>query len=294
MYISKIMSSIRVLGAGFVVLVIFGRLICADEISRVSNSICPKLSIEDLIIGFGDSICSLSEVDYSLGVIEGDETSFQKALSATNTNTHDYVVVLFYASWCPFSTIFKPSLSTMSSLYPSIPHFAIEESVVKPSILSKYGVNGFPTLFVLNSTMRVRYHGSRTLSSLVSFYTDVTGVQPESVDKTLKKMDTFMHEKDNTTTNEPETCPFTWAKSPENLLQQQTYLALATLFVLLRSLYLSYPFIITSAQYARRTQFLNIQIRNAWDHPIAYLNRAIQLFSSLTGCIIGFFHDGKH
>lgn len=43
------------------------------------------------------------------------------------------------------------------------------------SILSKYGVHGFPTLFILNSTMRVRYHGSRTLASLIGFYNDVTG-----------------------------------------------------------------------------------------------------------------------
>lgn len=43
------------------------------------------------------------------------------------------------------------------------------------STLSKYGVHGFPTLFILNSTMRVRYQGSRTLGSLVGFYSDVTG-----------------------------------------------------------------------------------------------------------------------
>ena len=44
------------------------------------------------------------------------------------------------------------------------------------SILSKYGVHGFPTLFLLNSTMRVRYHGSRTLGSFIAFYGDVTGM----------------------------------------------------------------------------------------------------------------------
>lgn len=43
------------------------------------------------------------------------------------------------------------------------------------SILSRYGVHGFPTLFLLNSTMRVRYHGARTINSLVAFYNDVTG-----------------------------------------------------------------------------------------------------------------------
>lgn len=64
--------------------------------------------------------------------LKGDEASLQKAINGIGTNTHEYVVVLFYASWCPFSTILRPSLSTMSSLYPSIPHFAIEESTVKP------------------------------------------------------------------------------------------------------------------------------------------------------------------
>lgn len=43
------------------------------------------------------------------------------------------------------------------------------------SILSKYGVHGFPTIFLMNSTMRVWYHGTRSLNSLVAFYNDVTG-----------------------------------------------------------------------------------------------------------------------
>lgn len=43
------------------------------------------------------------------------------------------------------------------------------------SILSKYGVHGFPTLFLLNSKMRVRYHGNRSFESLSTFYNEVTG-----------------------------------------------------------------------------------------------------------------------
>lgn len=43
------------------------------------------------------------------------------------------------------------------------------------SILSKYGVHGFPTLFLLNSTTRVRYLGNRSFESLSAFYSDVTG-----------------------------------------------------------------------------------------------------------------------
>ncbi|KAI3767124.1 hypothetical protein L2E82_17210 [Cichorium intybus] len=94
--------------------------------------------------------------------------------------------------------------------------------------------------------MRVPYHGSRTLSFLVSFYTNVTGVEAEYIDKTsLDKMDTFVHENENK--SEPEFCPFSWAKSSENVLRQETSLFMATVFVVFRSLYLTYPFIVTSA-----------------------------------------------
>ncbi|XP_059278472.1 5'-adenylylsulfate reductase-like 4 [Lycium ferocissimum] len=83
-------------------------------------------------------------------------------------NTHNYVALLFYASWCPFSKSFWPNFSIMSSLFPSIPNFAIEE--FKPRLVmsfqhSKYGVHGFPTLILLNPTIRMQYHGSCILDS---------------------------------------------------------------------------------------------------------------------------------
>lgn len=64
--------------------------------------------------------------------MKGDEVSLQRALNIVHTKSHEYVAVLFYASWCPFSRIFRPRLSILSSLYPSIPHFAIEESTIRP------------------------------------------------------------------------------------------------------------------------------------------------------------------
>ncbi|KAI3979173.1 hypothetical protein MKX01_016998 [Papaver californicum] len=85
-------------------------------------------------------------------------------------------------------------------------------------ILSRYGVHGFPTHFLLNSTIRVRYHGSRTLNSLVAFYYDVT-----------------------------ENCPFSWARSPEKLLRHETYLTLATEFVIIRLLYFLLPSLLACA-----------------------------------------------
>ena len=67
-----------------------------------------------------------------IGNVQGDEVSLQKALNMVHKNNHEYVAVLFYASWCPFSRVFKPIFSVLSSLHPSIPHFAIEESSVRP------------------------------------------------------------------------------------------------------------------------------------------------------------------
>ncbi|CAL5414926.1 unnamed protein product [Camellia sinensis] len=273
--------AVRVWEAGFVLLVVFGRLTCA-ELVRV----CPVNSVSDSVLGFRDSSCPSNgdESIESVGVVcvtEGDEASLQRALNLGHKNSHGYVAVLFYASWCPFSATFRSTFSILSSFYPSIPHFAIEESVIRPSILSKYGVHGFPTLFLLNSTMRVRYHGSRTLGSLAAFYNDVTGLKTASLDGTsLERIGRSLDNEDHNNI-EPESCPFTWARSPENLLRQETYLALAIAFVLLRLLYFIFPTLSKFFQLVWGRYILNVRLRTLLEHPLAYLNRAIQLFNSL-------------
>ncbi|OEL21019.1 5'-adenylylsulfate reductase-like 4 [Dichanthelium oligosanthes] len=108
------------------------------------------------------------------GVVEGDDGALQKAVALVLHNREDFVAILFYASWCPFSKIFRTDFQKLSSFFPTIAHFSFEESHIKQRILSRYGVRAFPTLFLVNSTMRVRYHGSRTMSSLAMFYKDVT------------------------------------------------------------------------------------------------------------------------
>ncbi|KAM7520771.1 hypothetical protein LguiB_019733 [Lonicera macranthoides] len=280
------MARTRVWEAGLALLLLYGRLTLAEPltVSLSSFSVCPSHSIIDSIFRSPDYVCPFNQNEslYAPAIIEGDEISLQRALNMVHRNTHDYVAVLFYATWCPFSATFRPSVSILSSLYPSIPHFAIEESVIRPSILSKYGVHGFPTLFLLNSTMRVRYHGSRSLGSLVAFYSDVTGVKTTSVDRTSldRITNSVDKEKDNNSEQE-ESCPFSWARSPENMLQQETYLALATIFVLFRLIYLIFPGLRVFVQFAWRRCILNIRLRSLWEHPLAYLNRAIQLFSWL-------------
>ncbi|MBA0734113.1 hypothetical protein Gogos_018059 [Gossypium gossypioides] len=265
------------------ILVFWWRLTCAVFVP-LRVPLCPKVSVSNAIFDFRDSYCPMTSartqsIDF-VGVTEGDEVSMQKALNMVYRNGHGYVAVLFYASWCPFSRSFRPSFNILSSSYPCIPHFAIEESSVRPSILSKYGVHGFPTLFLLNSTMRARYHGNRSFESLGAFYSDVTGIK-NSLDKTsLEKIGHLSNQEKHNST-EQESCPFSWARSPENLLRQETYLALATTFVLFRLLYLLYPTFLVFAQLTWRRLIRNVKLGTLLEHPLAYLKRAIQLFNSL-------------
>ncbi|CAK7347153.1 unnamed protein product [Dovyalis caffra] len=265
-------------------MMIYGSLMCATAADSNMVSICPIESVADSILGLRDQNCVVSGADETpcfAGVTEGDESSLQKALNLVQKSSHKYVAVLFYASWCPFSRTFRPSFSIVSSLYPLIPHFAIEESSIRPSILSKYGVHGFPTLFLMNSTMRVRYHGSRSVGSLVAFYSDVTGIKTASLDKgSLDKFGRASHHEKHDTP-EQESCPFSWARSPENLFREETYLALATTFVLLRLFYLTFPTMLAFAQFTWRRHVENMRLASLLEHPRAYLNRAIQLFNSL-------------
>lgn len=80
---------------------------------------------------------------------------------------------------------------------------------------------------------------------------------------------------------DPESCPFSWARSPENLLCQETYLALATAFVLLRLLYIFFPTLLVFTQCAWRRYIQNVRLGSLLEHPLTYLKRAVQLSNSL-------------
>ncbi|XP_043719788.1 5'-adenylylsulfate reductase-like 4 [Telopea speciosissima] len=282
----------RVWQTGILLLLVFGRVTCVEvEPLRVpsssSSAVCPVASFADLILQFQDLCWDpdwLSNGGFGgnfVSVTEGDEVSLQKALNLVHRNSHEYVSMLFYASWCPFSRTCRPTFTVLSSLYPSIRHFAVEESAIRPSILSRYGVHGFPTLFLLNSTMRVRYHGSRTLSSLVAFYTDVTGIKPASLVKMSGEKSGDPSNLAKLEDSEQESCPFSWARSPENMLRQETYLALATTFVLLRFLYFIYPTLVACAQYIWRRHVQDANLVSLWKLPLVYLNQAVQVSNVL-------------
>ncbi|CAO2201705.1 unnamed protein product, partial [Urochloa humidicola] len=134
-------------------------------------------------------------------------------------------------------------------------------------ILSRYGVRAFPTLFLVNSTMRVRYHGSRTMNSLAMFYKDVTGMNPVSLDATsLDRLEDTVTIIDNVKKSQMEDSLLSWARSPDRLLHQDTCLALASSFVLLRLLHFLLP-------------KLNACMKQAWRMRLYELNR---LFPSMS------------
>ncbi|XP_072952872.1 5'-adenylylsulfate reductase-like 3 isoform X1 [Typha angustifolia] len=269
-------------------------MLAAGELAAAA--VCPRLPSAESILGV-QAMCSALNfrgLDYGpIDVVEGDEATLLRALNLLHSNREGFLAVLFYASWCPFSKNFKPNFQRLSSLFPTIRHFAFEESVIRPSILSRYGVHGFPTLFLLNSTMRARYHGSRTINSLVSFYDDVTGINPLSLDSvSVEKILDSLNFAEVKEEAEQENCPFSWARSPEKLLQQDTYLALAISFVLLRLLYFLFPKVNAFVKWAwgRHMQLTNLM--NLDDYFQGYVEQAKQGLKRLNPCKRSNLHEG--
>ncbi|GAB2244870.1 hypothetical protein Droror1_Dr00000363 [Drosera rotundifolia] len=298
------MKDMRVWRSGFVFLVVVlaGKMVLAEPGSGSGSEsglpvgICPVGSLGDWVLGFPDSGCDGedgSEILEAVEVIEGGELALQKALHIVYSRTQRYVAILFYASWCPLSQGFKPSFSALAFSFPSIPHFTIEESAVRSSILSKYGVHGFPTLFLLNSTMRIRFGGSRSFNSVSSFYSGVTGVTPDQLHSIPPNSAQRPSCPDKAEDAEEENCPFSWARSPENLLRQETYLALATAFVLLRLMYLVFPYLLDLARFVRRLRMQNPLIQSLRDHLLAYLNRGVHSLTCISRpCKRSNLHEG--
>ncbi|KAK8967154.1 5'-adenylylsulfate reductase-like 3 [Platanthera guangdongensis] len=250
---------------------------------------CRRLSASESILDLPET-CSHVDVPAVgvgfAGVLTGDETALQRVTSIVVTNRDQYVAVLFYASWCSFSRTCLPNFNSVASMFPSIPHFTFEESVIRPSILSRYGVHGFPTIFLLHSSMRVRYHGSRSISSLTAFYTNVTGIKPTAVDSTNMSNRGAAAFVTNFTqqSSEQENCPFSWARSPEKLLEQDACLALASYFLMLRLLYYVVPKLISCLRHAWRRQIQFEKLTSLWDYSQAFLRQAEHGFRLLNPC----------
>ncbi|XP_075490487.1 5'-adenylylsulfate reductase-like 5 [Primulina tabacum] len=115
-------------------------------------------------------------IPFSPSPILVDGGSFEEALSSAKEN--EYTAVLFYASWCPLSSIFRTQFSSLSSLYPQIKHVMVEQSSAMPSVFSRYGIHSVPSLLIVHHTTPTRFHGQKDLPSLTDFYKSITGMNP--------------------------------------------------------------------------------------------------------------------
>ncbi|KAL1557432.1 5'-adenylylsulfate reductase-like 5 [Salvia divinorum] len=193
-----------------------------------SSSTCERDSMEflhDL-----NSQCPLS-IHCSSPPIQVNEESLEIAMSSIQDN--EYTAVLFYASWCPFSSIFQSRFSTLSSMYPQIKHIMVDQTSVLPSVFSRHGIHSVPTLIIVSQTSRVRYHGRKDLNSVVNFYKKTTG------------LDTVVDIVDDTTCNnvESEKPVFVVWKgaSLKEIFSKEPYLLISIIFSASRAFLYLFP-----------------------------------------------------
>ncbi|XP_062214266.1 5'-adenylylsulfate reductase-like 5 isoform X2 [Phragmites australis] len=127
--------------------------------------------------------------------------------------------ILFYSAWCPFSSKFRPIFEALSTMYPQIQHFSVEESSATP----RYGVRSFPAILLVNETAMVRYRGSKDLNSLVDFYKETTGLDP------IAHLDVDQQE---STGSLRSVMP--WDRSLREMAKDEPFLLLAVLFIILK------------------------------------------------------------
>jgi len=48
----------------------------------------------------------------------------------------EYISILFYASWCPFSQKMLPQFEILSSMFPQVEHLILEQSSALPRFWS--------------------------------------------------------------------------------------------------------------------------------------------------------------
>ncbi|KAJ6826106.1 5'-adenylylsulfate reductase-like 5 isoform X2 [Iris pallida] len=166
-----------------------------------------------------------------------------------------YYSVLFYASWCPFSSKTRPTFDALSTMFPQIKHVAIEESSAMPSVFSRYGIHSFPSILIANGSTRVQYHGSKDLNSLVHFYSEVTGfepvlylaMEPSSDTENLRPLNTL-------------------DRSLREIMASEPYLTLSILFICLKAFVCFFPLIISrlKAFLAVYVWKLNLGIFGEW------------------------------
>ncbi|KAG8371763.1 hypothetical protein BUALT_Bualt13G0122100 [Buddleja alternifolia] len=223
-------------------------------------------------------------ISFSSSPIKVDGESFEKAMSSTQKN--EYNAILFYASWCPFSSIFQSKFSILSSMFPQIKHLMVEQSSAMSSVFSRYGIHNVPSLLIMNRTTRMRYHGRKDLQSLINFYKRTTGLDP------------VVNMVEETSSNSDQKLYHLWngASFKETFLREP-YLVFSVVFVVLRALLYFYPGIASRlrAMWVDYIPHLNLGIFGESKQLLGHVLHLIdvkRIWSKLKMCKIRNLHNG--
>ncbi|XP_044499687.1 5'-adenylylsulfate reductase-like 7 [Mangifera indica] len=197
------------------------------------------------------------QLQCSLGIspnplIRVDGEFLDRALSSKQGNT--YASVLFYASWCPFSRSMHPTFEVLSSMFPQMEHFAIEQSSALPSVFSRYGIHSLPSILLVNQTSRLQYHGPKDLHSLVHFYQKTTELEPVGY---------FAEVESASLGGSDELIMQSWNQlSLRQMIQYEPYLVFAVFFLCLRLLISILPEVLS-------------RLKAFWESYVPHLNMGI-------------------
>ncbi|XP_073303337.1 5'-adenylylsulfate reductase-like 5 [Primulina huaijiensis] len=221
-----------------------------------------------------------------LSAIQVDGELFESVMSSSQENV--YTAVLYYASWCPFSSIFLSKFSTLSSMYPQIKHLVVEQSSAIPSIFSRYGIHSVPSLLIVNQNMRWKYHGRRDLVSLVNFYKRATGFDPVVV--------MFVDNSCSPASNQNIFRPWNEGSVTE-IIWRELYLVLSVVFVLSRAILYFFPEIVSriTELWVAGIPHLNLEIFGESRQLLGRVFHLIdvkRIWSDLEACKTRNFHEG--
>jgi len=113
-------------------------------------------------------------------------TTFLKLMSdrhnpnITNRSTPgECALVIFYASWCPFSAMAAPSFNGLARIYPDVKLYAVDSSKYQ-SINTQFGILALPTLILFHNTKPISKfnHSNYMLENFSEFVNTFTGLEP--------------------------------------------------------------------------------------------------------------------
>ncbi|CAA0828993.1 5-adenylylsulfate reductase-like 5 [Striga hermonthica] len=233
-----------------------------------------------------NSRCPFADPFSSSPPIQVDDESLERVMRSSQKN--EYTAVLFYASWCPFSSIFQSKFSILSSMYPQIKHVMVDHSSAMPSVFSRYGIHSVPTLLIVNQTARMRYHGHKNLQSLKDFYKRSTGMDPlvDMVENTSKSAESG------------QGVPQLWNRASfKETFSREPYLVLSVIFIFLRAFLYIYPEIASRilALWTAYIPHLNLGIFGESKQLLGHILHLIdvkRIWSKLKICKTRNFHRG--